>query len=681
VTAAAPSSPSSTRDRVFLIGSSLLALLLLVPWAPSFIGTQGDSGFTFMAHVHFARGTPWGTETLHTTGPWAMLRFPLYLRETFGWMLALHGALALWIAWILARIASRELRSTAAGVALVAGCLWLFFMSDDSRWFFVLLTFPLLVPDFRERRTSAPLLLACLFLGLCFHVKGTFLIATLPLTIWLGACELRARRVPWHTFLVVFAVLAWNAAAGSEIRYIPGYVDFVLGGTSGNPENFSQLGPLYQPIAFLGFAGLLMLLVLGAEVQVHGRLGWLSFLTYGAVVWMLYRTGFARQDTIHASRSFFTLAPFVACYAAVRRDAIRDALARSGRPRQLQFALAAASLIFAWPFALFLLDYLEVHEGEGRRVWSQFQSMIGVATRGYGAFDRFDDARRQRIRERYPLPSAVNGTGPIGVHGQLQTPIIAHGYENVPMPVVAAYENWNPSAVAQTVGWLDGDAAPQTMLMTSTGHSSETLRAMSERYEMIRDGWPIVLRRRDTPLDIGFEPLERASRAWGDRLRVPAGHERDLMRLKVRYERTWLNRLITFAYQPVPAYVVLYNGPTVVCRIRLNRLLAEEGLVLATKDFVNWDTRSERLQRVRHNLFQDIGRPNRMPVTAYQLQLLPALITEESREPGEKAWLIPGSTWRWYFKPNAEFVLERIVVPGRADWSPQQPPPRVQADP
>jgi hypothetical protein len=149
---------------------------------------------------------------------------------------------------------------------------------------------------------------------------------------------------------------------------------------------------------------------------------------------------------------------------------------------------------------------------------------------------------------------------------------------------------------------------------------------------------------------------------------VPAGHERDLMRLKMRFERTWLNRLITFAYQPVPAYVVLYNGRTAVCRIRINRLLAEEGLVLATKDFVNWDTRSERLQRVRHDLFQDIGRPNRMPVTAYQLQLLPALITPESRKPGEKSWLFPWSNWRWYFRPQAEFALERIVVPGRADW-------------
>ncbi len=100
-------------------------------------------------------------------------------------------------------------------------------------------------------------------------------------------------------------------------------------------------------------------------------------------------------------------------------------------------------------------------------------------------------------------------------------------------------------------------------------------------------------------------------------------------------------------------------------------MLADEGLVLATKNFVNWDGRSERLQRVRHNLFQDIGPPNRMPVTAYQLQLLPALLTEESREPGEKPWLFPGSSWRWYFQPEAEFVLERIVVPGRVEWQPK----------
>lgn len=86
-----------------------------------------------MAHYHFARGTPWGTETLHTTDPWAMLRFPLYFRETYTWLLVVHTAAALWIGWILARIASWHLRSALAGSALVAGCLWLFFMSDDSR--------------------------------------------------------------------------------------------------------------------------------------------------------------------------------------------------------------------------------------------------------------------------------------------------------------------------------------------------------------------------------------------------------------------------------------------------------------------------------------------------------------------------------------------------------------------
>jgi hypothetical protein len=292
-------------------------------------------------------------------------------------------------------------------------------------------------------------------------------------------------------------------------------------------------------------------------------------------------------------------------------------------------------------------------------------------------FDRFDAGRKQAIRESYPLPEEIAGTGPVGVYGQLQTPIIAHGYENTPMPAVAAYENWNPASVAQAVAWIESDTAPRYLLMTSTGHSSETLRALSERYETVRGGWPVVLKRRETPLEIRFEELGYTRATWADRVRVPTGHERDLMRLKIRYERTWLNRLISLAYQPVPAYLVLYNGREAVARIKLNRLLAEEGLVLATKDYVNWDARSDRLQRVRHDLFQDIVRPNRMPVTAYQLELLPAVITKESREPGEHPWLIPGSSWRWYFEPEAEFVLERIIVEGRPEWAPVGSPGRA----
>jgi hypothetical protein len=669
VTSAAVPTQSALRSWGFLVGSSAVALLLLVPWAPSFIGTSGDAGFTYMAHHHFARGIPWGTETLHTTGPWAMLRFPLYVRETFPWMLGIHAALALWIVWIL-DTASRRL-GPLAGAALILGCLWLFFISDDARWFFVLLTFPLFVPDLRRQRTSVPLVLGCLWLGLSFHVKGTFLIATVPLVIWLATCELRARRPPWHTLLVFAAVLAFNALAGSELRYIPGYVDFVLGGTAGNPENFSQLGPLYQPIAFLSLAGVFMLVVLRTELRDHGPLGWLSFLVYGAVVWMVYRTGFARQDTVHASRSFFTFVPFVACYAAMKRDSLSEIFSSSKRftKRQLRIGFGAVCALLAWPFGLFILDYLEIHEDEGKRVWSQMRSMLALTTSGYTRFDAFDEARKGHVRERHPLPASIAPGSKIGVYGQLQTPIVAHGYENAPMPIIAAYENWNPASVERTVAWIESDEAPPTMLMTSTGHSSETLRALSERYRMSHDGWPVVLERRESPLDIRFTALAQPEGEWGDRMRIPIGHERKLMRLKVRYERTLLNRLISFAYQPPPAYIVLWNGPEVVCRIRLNRLLAEEGLILATKDFVNWDTRSGRLQRVRHNLLPDIGRPNRMPLTAYQLQLLPAILTKESLEPGEKPWLIPGSNWRWYFQPEVEFTLETIHVPSREDWT------------
>lgn len=664
---------SARRDRRFLAASAFVALALFVPWAPSFIGAQGDSGFTFMAHYHFAHGMPWGTETLHTTGPWAMLRFPHYFRETFTWMLLLHAATALYIAFILARVASRRLASSTAGMAFVVGCLWLFFMSDDSRWFFILLTFPLLIPDLRTQRTSVPLVAACLFLALCFHVKGTFLIACVPLTVLLAAFELRARRVPWHAAGVIVAVLGWNALAGSEARFIPGYIEFVLGGTAGNPENFSHLGPLYQPVTFLALAGLFMLIVLLVELREHGRgLGLLSFVIIGAVVWMVYRTGFARQDTIHASRSFFTLIPFIACYTVLYWGTIRAAAAESRRfsTRQLALALGAAGALFAWPFVLFLLDYLSIHEGEGKRVLAQLQSVVIVATSGYRHFDAFDESRKKQIAKNYPLPEWLGDAGPVGVHGQLQTPLLAHGFDNVPMPAVAAYENWNPSTVEHAVAWIESSAAPQYMVMSSTGHSSETIRALSQRYDMVRGGWPVILKRREQPRSIHFEELLRTKASFGDRVRVPLGHERDLMRLKMRYRRTWLNRLVSFAYQPVPAYLTLYDGPEVIGRIRLNRMLAEEGLVLATKTFADWDSSSERLHRVRHNLYQDIERPNRLPLTAWRLQLLPALITPEARTPGEKSWLLPSSSWRWYFQPEVEFVLERIVVADREEWVP-----------
>jgi hypothetical protein len=52
-----------------------------------------DLSFTPLAHTFFAQGRPWGADTLHTSGVWGFLRFPLFDPGTFSLFVAFHIAL------------------------------------------------------------------------------------------------------------------------------------------------------------------------------------------------------------------------------------------------------------------------------------------------------------------------------------------------------------------------------------------------------------------------------------------------------------------------------------------------------------------------------------------------------------------------------------------------------------
>jgi hypothetical protein len=273
-------------------------------------------------------------------------------------------------------------------------------------------------------------------------------------------------------------------------------------------------------------------------------------------------------------------------------------------------------------------------------------------------------ARQRLIRRRNPLPREMRGNR-VGVYGQLQTPVIAHGFENEPFPAVAAYENWNPWTVELTREFLLSPRAPRFIVYTFSGFSSETIATLTEHYQMIRKRSPIILRRRERPLEVRFHEVLRKRTGWHQRVPVPPAFRtvgQPVFRVRLHYERTLLNRMVAFAYQPVPVFLVAYAGDAAVARIRVDEALAAEGTVLAARGHVNWDSASKSLHAVRHLLFTDIPSATVMPITSFAVEVLPPVLPDWGPVPAGDPWTFPFLSASWYFEPEVEVVLDRIEV-------------------
>lgn len=94
------------QNSIAIIGLFLAELAfaraILVPWIPTSMSADvRDSAYTIMSHVAYADGQPWGTEGLHTSGPWGFLNLPIYFEPTYPLVIAANALVAFAIAAIL----------------------------------------------------------------------------------------------------------------------------------------------------------------------------------------------------------------------------------------------------------------------------------------------------------------------------------------------------------------------------------------------------------------------------------------------------------------------------------------------------------------------------------------------------------------------------------------------------
>ncbi len=550
------------------------AILWSFPWrfhTPAHWPT--DASFTPLAHTFFAEGRPWGSHTLHTSGIWGFLRFPNYHPKTFSLFVCAHVALGAVIGWFFADRSFHLARGRWVLVLTSAALLPLLAASDDARWYipiFGLLALRAL--DRTRGRPTALIVALALAVALAAHTKGNLFIATGVALVALFASDVFQRRVPWIAMLIVGTGIGLAYAGGGSLVGFVRYTIHVFESTRAYPEAFSQSHDAWTAALFL-----LGVLCAGTArcLQIEQRWQWPLALAYGLLLFLLYKGAFVREDAIHITRSLTAVLLVVATESVAASFSWPST--SIPRPRAIvSTSLAIASL------ALFLSPLSDeyVEEILGREILSHPGTAAGFIKIPLEGHQRRLDHQLAFIRQQTPF---LNVRGTVATIGTFQTPVLAHGLHAETLPVVAHYEVWSPRAAASIDRYLESDAAPQFLVRTASYPSASNELTVARLYRST----PVagfnyrLLERRSEPLVVSSKTLFDGTVGWDESIDIPSEYWDSLLVADITYHQNLAGRLVSFLHHPPHAEMILEKSDGTEASVRLNSMLAAQGVVAA----------------------------------------------------------------------------------------------------
>jgi hypothetical protein len=556
-----------------------------------------DTSYTIFSHIAFAQGQPWGTIALHTTGPLGFLRFPLFLPQTFACLAlvaaTLGGILALLMDYVLRPRLPFWVRLPALAILT-----WLVSFNDDAAWLLVvLLTSQMLLPAVpRSSRWSArphaswftwPTALGLIASAVAANVKGTFLFMSAILALQIAALELRSRR--WPAASATFATLIVLVAlvSGLSISYWGPYGRHLLDSLTAYPASFSMPGSPLIAAILLAFVFTFLALAAFAAHDSNNRVdAILRFIALSVLLWIVAKAALVRQDRAHEIRTILAIGVFLVIFllAAYRLWTVKT------RTMALLPTLALAALIILPKSESPLMQPAPRH----------VDTFVSFLKHGIVPAITTDAQTRRALAQQIHHPWAPADS--IGVFGTYQTLALGYPGRYVPMPIVAPYEVWSPWTSRRELSFLLSAEAPDYLLYTTTPTTAEVALAMSARYEEVERGHHHrLLRRRAKPLhittrvvfdgDIDAARLVPISPSWRPGATIA----------QIRFAKTLFSEGLSLLYQQPEAFLVLFRGPTPYARIRLNPLLAADGIVLSSRPG-DWDGRAIALHGIRFDL-------------------------------------------------------------------------------
>jgi hypothetical protein len=474
-------------------------------------------------------------------------------------------------------------------------------VSEDAPWY--ILIFGLLVMRTEDDSPGAPSALVwALALGaaLALHAKGNLFIATGVVTVALLASDLYQRRTPWTAMLIVAFTIVLLYAGGGDLAGFARHTIHVVESTRAYSETFSVSHDAWTPALFL----LGVVCASAARfLQIEHRWQWPLAIAFAALLFLLYKGAFVRQDAIHVTRSL------TAVLLVVGTETVAAICCWQSRAIPRWRARTAAGLAVA-SLALFLAP---LSDGHIQNILTRDVRAHPIAAATFvktplELHQQRMDERLAGIRKRAPLGDI---DGSIATIGTYQMPVFANGLRPESLPVVAHYEVWTPRNVAAIDRYLESDEAPRFLVRTANYPSASNELSVARLYRPISNarGYTL-LKRRTEPLVVSSRTLFDGTVGWDEPIDIPSDHWGSLLVAEVRFRKNMGGRLLGFFHHPPHAQMVLEKSSGHEASLRLNSLLADQGVVaaahVARPQRGNWGASSPALQRPRHPILTEV---------------------------------------------------------------------------
>jgi hypothetical protein len=218
------------------------------------------------------------------------------------------------------------------------------------------------------------------------------------------------------------------------------------------------------------------------------------------------------------------------------------------------------------------------------------------------------DRRLARVRKAAPLDDI---DGSIATIGTYQTPLLAHGLRSETLPVIAHYEVWSPRNVAAMDRYLESDEAARFLVRAANYPSASNELSVARLYRPISAArYYTLLERRTEPLVVSSRTLFDATVGWDEPIDIPPEHWGSLLVAEVHFRENMAGRLVGLLHHPPHAQMILEKSSGAHAIVRLNSLLADQGVVaaayVAAPQKGHWDASSRALHLARHPILTEV---------------------------------------------------------------------------
>ena len=464
-----------------------------------------DGSWIQTLHIAFERHWQFGRDILFTFGPWGFLSGgyypPTFVTSVIVW--AMLAVVFWWAGWRLACHFSSNKLVSWLWLAGFTGMANLYFgQSFDIRcvaWVLLLLFLHFFAED---RPITARQALLAIALGLLSLVKFTSLIeATVVVGVIAADNVFRQRRFPWIAPLFAASILFFWVAAGQHLSLLWPFLLNSWQITDGFTDamQYGVTETLFV-MCFLTVVAMIVALMGYVAWRRHRRFGVFPVAGLGAILFLTFKHGYVRSDSIHETTAALSLlGAALACLAV-----LWPVLQREKKwSRQATLLLVAVVLVYSsFTFTSWFPD-------DG--LLAQFARTFSVRNilAPVNALAKMDFLRKSydqnlaAIRKQFPLPPVE---GDADIYPWNQMALFAGGLSYHPRPVFQSYSAYTPGLAELNAAFLRSDHAASNVMFE--------IDPLNGRYPSLDDGlsWPELLTRYDIADTSGtFLLLKRAA--------------------------------------------------------------------------------------------------------------------------------------------------------------------------